>query len=265
MNSARGERAGCGERRPPPGRVTFYRALRALQVLTLFGAGVLAAPVDAAPAECVVLLHGLARTAASMRPVADALAADYVVVNVDYPSRHAPIAELAAKAIPEGVARCRGLGAGRMHFVTHSLGGILVRYYLARHALPELGRVVMLVPPNAGSELVDRLRDIPGFRAFFGPAWLELGTDMASVPRRVGPANFAVGVIAGTRALSPLSRYLPGASDGTVTVTSMRLPGMTDFLALPVTHTFIMRDATVLAAIRHFLQSGRFPGPLPSP
>lgn len=232
-------------------------ALRSVAPLAL--ALLLGSPCSvAAERACAVLLHGLARTAWSMKPVAATLTADYVVINVGYPSRSAPIAALAERAVGEGFARCAAAGAAPVHFVTHSLGGILVRQYAALHGSGGFGRVVMLAPPNGGSELVDVLREVPGFRSWNGPAGLELGTDAASVPRRLGPAPFELGVIAGETRVAALGAWLPVPHDGKVSAASTRLEGMTDFLLVPVSHTFIMRDEAVLAAVRRFLRDGRF-------
>ena len=210
--------------------------------------------------DCVVLLHGLARTAASMARLEEALTdAGFAVANIDYPSRKHPVEQLAPLAMEEGLAACRSRRAETVHVVTHSLGGILVRYYLAEHHWPELGRVVMLGPPNRGSQVVDKLAWVPGFGLWNGPAGFQLGTGEASLPRQLGPARFAVGVIAGTRSLNPVfSRFLPGPDDGKVALESTKLEGMQDFLALPHTHTFMMRSAEVIRQTIFFLRNGRF-------
>jgi triacylglycerol lipase len=155
-----------------------------------------------APVECVVLLHGLGRTSRSMARMQQSLeAAGYFVANIGYPSRRRPVEELACDAVERGLAVCRARQASRIHFVTHSLGGILVRYYLTHHAVPELGRVVMLGPPNQGSEVVDVFSRMPAFTAITGPAGPQLGTGPTSLPRALGPVSYPVGVIAGTRSI----------------------------------------------------------------
>jgi pimeloyl-ACP methyl ester carboxylesterase len=211
-----------------------------------------------AAADCVVLLHGLARTSSSMEPLSDALTeAGYRVANVDYPSREKPIEELAPLAIDSGLEDC---GPGTtIHFVTHSLGGILVRYYLANNKLVNLGRVVMIAPPNQGSEVVDNLGDIPGFSEFNGPAGAQLGTDENSVPLSLGPVDYEVGIIAGTVTVNIiLSQYLPNPDDGKVSVASTRVEGMQDFIEVPYSHPFIMRAPLVLKQTRAFLTRGKF-------
>lgn len=181
----------------------------------------------------------------------------YLVSNVEYPSREKPIEELAPLAIASGLAACPP--GESVHFVTHSLGGILVRYYLEENELPRLGRVVMLAPPNNGSEVVDVLSQVPGFSWWNGPAGAQLGTDEASVPLRLGPVNFDLGVIAGTETFNPiLSQYLPNPDDGKVSVESTKVEGMSDFIELPYTHTFIMRASEVIEQTAIFIESGQF-------
>ena len=187
--------------------------------------------------------------------------AGYRVWNVGYPSRTASIRELSEVAVGGALARCRASGATRIHFVTHSLGGILVRSYLSRHEVPELGRVVMLAPPNRGSELVDTLGHWKLFGWLNGPAGRELGTTCASTPNRLGPVRFELGVIAGNRSINWINSCLiPGPDDGKVSVAHTKVDGMADHILIAATHTFIMRNHTTLRQTVHFLRHGRFAG-----
>ncbi len=220
-----------------------------------------AASTPAAAVDCVVLLHGLARTAASMDAMQQALAdAGFETANIDYPSRHHTVEELAVMAVPEGIEACRAKpGVGRIHFVTHSLGGILVRQFLADNELEDLGRVVMLAPPNQGSNAVDELNHLPGFDWLNGPAGRQLGKGEASVPLRLGPANFELGVIAGSRTIDPItSAVLDNPDDGRVSVVDTRLEGMRDFIVVEHSHAFIMRMREPIELTIRFLTRGSF-------
>jgi pimeloyl-ACP methyl ester carboxylesterase len=206
--------------------------------------------------EAVVLVHGLYRSERSMQPLASRLAAaGYTVHNLRYASTQGTPDELEA-ALEAQVASCCA-DAAQVHFVTHSLGGILVRAMLARHAPDNLGRVVMLAPPNHGSEFVDWLGS--SFAFALGPTGRELGTAPTSLPNRLPPATYSLGVIAGTTSWNPFSAWvLPGESDGTVSVASTRLDGMSDFVALPSSHTFILRSDAAAERVLEFLRAGRF-------
>lgn len=210
--------------------------------------------------QCVLLLHGLARTSASMRPMAEYLAdAGFLVINIDYPSRHFSISELSSMAIPRGLDVCHKYGSSQLYAVTHSLGGILLRHYLFRQTIPALKRIVMLAPPNKGSGVVDNLRDLPGFRWLNGPAGDQLGTDDASVPRSLGPIKKDTAIIAGTTSINLfLSTFLEDPDDGKVSLQSARLDGMCAFLPVPVAHPFIMKDETVLIEVLSYLTTGLF-------
>lgn len=248
---------------PMPGTVLWRRRRRLAATACLLLATFAAQPPETAAAEqteCVILLHGLGRTAYSMNAIADALAASgYCVWNRSYPSREADIEWLAATTINAGLAFCEAQRAGVTHFVTHSLGGILVRQYLQDNRIDGLGRIVMLSPPNSGSEIADRLRDNPLFRFATGPAGQELGTGQGSLPQQLAPIPGEIGIITGDSSLDPwFSPLIPGDDDGKVSVEHARLAEMQDFLVVDSSHTFIMRDDTVIAQILQFLRDGRF-------
>ena len=211
--------------------------------------------------DCVVLLHGLMRTSTSMSRMQRAIDdAGFVTVNIDYPSRDHTVEKLAQIAIPDGIEACRANSEiERIHFVTHSLGGILLRQYLVDADIEKLGRVVMLGPPNQGSAAVDELKDVPGFDWLNGPAGRQLGKGEASVPLKPGPADFELGVIAGNRTIDPItSAVLENPDDGRVSVEDTKVEGMDDFVIVEHSHAFMMRMRRPIELTIRFLESGSF-------
>ena len=210
--------------------------------------------------EGVVLLHGLARTNQSMQKMAATLsAAGYVVANIDYPSRTMAIGPLSDSVVGSALADPRLKDCAKIHFVTHSLGGILVRSYFSKHTDPRLGRVVMLGPPNRGSEVVDALKSWQLFQRINGHAGSELGTDGKSVPNTLGPVGFELGVIAGDRSINWInSLMIAGPDDGKVSVERTKVEGMKEHLVVHVSHPFLMKDRDVIVAALRFIQSGSF-------
>lgn len=215
-------------------------------------------PPQVFPQECVILLHGMARSNSSMDKLSNALdKSGYLTVNYDYPSTKYPVNKLAYQAITDALAQCQQ--TSKINFVTHSLGGILVRHYLSNNSIDNMGRVVMLGPPNKGSQVVDELRSMPGFELINGPAGLQLGTENDSVPNTLGPADFEVGIIAGTSTINFfLSTMLPNPNDGKVSVESTKLEGMADHISMPVTHPFMMNNEQVIKQVIYFLNNGVF-------
>ncbi len=236
-------------------------SLLAGSAVLLLSETALAQPSSPAPQpDYVVLLNGLGRTARSMTRLRITLSNHgYRVINVTYPSTRFPIKYLSDVWLDHLWKDHIAAPAARVEVVTHSQGGVLLRQYLSNHTVPNLGRVVMLAPPNHGSEIIDHLKACVPLRHCLGPGRLELGTGPNDVPGLLGPANFECGVIAGDRSLNPfLSAMLTGPNDGKVTVASAKLEGMRDFLVLHNSHTWLMWRKQTIRQTLNFLTSGHF-------
>lgn len=184
----------------------------------------------------------------------------YAVVNRSYPWRSQTIARIASEWLPAQLAGCAG---SRLHFVTHSMGGIVVRQWLASCGAPaNLGRIVMLAPPNGGSELPDRFKTFAPYRWVLGPNSVALGCAPHNLPRALGqwPAHrHALGIIAGNRSANPfLGQLVPKPHDGKVSVAATHLAGERDHITLPFSHPWLGWRRPTLRQIVAFLREGRF-------
>ena len=222
--------------------------------------GTALAPASAQNRDCAIVLHGLGRTESSMSRIEKALTDNnYLVWNEAYPSREADIETLAATHIPPGVHQCEEWNAAAIHFVTHSMGGILVRQYLQSNKIPGLGKIVMLAPPNHGSEVVDHMQDGSLFQEIMGPAGQQLSTQKNSKPNSLKPVPGTIGIIAGSVTSDPWFAWMfDSPNDGKVSVDSARLYEMADFLVVEHGHTFIMNHDDVIAQVLYFLKQGKF-------
>jgi len=205
--------------------------------------------------DTVVLLHGLGRTRFSMAIAASRLRkAGFATESIGYPSRVRPIEEHA-----EWVrARLPETTGASLHFLTHSMGGIVLRALIARDRPDNLGRVVMLSPPNQGSRAAGMLREYGLYRMITGPSGQQINDGPDSLPNRLGPVDFELGVITGNKGVTPLSLVLATENDGVVLVDEANVDGAVDFLVVPRGHSFIMNDRGVLEQAIHFYRNGSF-------
>ena len=208
----------------------------------------------------VILLHGLARTSKAMNTLQKRLnKCGYRTLNISYPSTQHSIENLSDTVYDEIVQRCLAHDPTHVHFVTHSMGGIILRYIMKHRPISCIGNTVMLGPPNHGSEVVDKLRHLRIFHWLNGPAGQQLGTDERSIPQQLGSATFPVGIIAGRKSINPLlSLLINKPNDGKVSVESSKLNGMKDFVVMNTTHTFMMYNPQVIQQVIHFLEHGYF-------
>ena len=219
------------------------------------------------PTDRVLLLHGIAAGVRSTRTIEHAVtAAGYDALNLAYPSCRLPLRDLVRL-----VHACRHWtgrdGGGRLHLLTYSMGGLLARAAIAQDRPPDLGRVVMLGPPNNGSEIADLLVGFLPYRRIFGPAGAELVTGRSpGLVRLLGEVDYPLGIIAGDRFLDPLGWLLiPKPNDGRVSVERTRLPGMADHVTLHASHHGLVRDRRAIGHAIGFLRDGGFPRDVRSP
>ena len=216
--------------------------------------------VEMAQSNIVILLHGLNRTYRSFSKMESVLKNEgYDVINIDYPSNQYTIEVLVEEFITPIINKYQNQPNTKIHFVTHSMGAILLRYYLQHHKLDNIGNVVMLAPPNQGSEVVDKLNKVIGFKLINGPAGLQLGTKNSSMPIQLEDVDYPVGVIAGNRSMNPiLSCLIPGKNDGKVSLKRTKVNGMKDHLVMPYTHTMIMWHRSVIRQTQYFIKNSQF-------
>lgn len=208
--------------------------------------------------ETVVLIHGLARSSKAMKKMERALTAEgYHVINHSYPSRTDTIQNLSADIFD--ALESQLIQTQKVHFVTHSMGGIILREYLDHREIPNLGRVVMLAPPSKGSEVPDKLSNNFIYQWINGPAGNQLGTGTNSHPLRLKVPAFELGIIAGDRSINPiLSMLIPGPDDGKVSLQRVKPEAYSDYCQLHATHACMMKNKKVIAQTKHFLAFGLF-------
>jgi triacylglycerol lipase len=220
--------------------------------------------------SCAVVLHGLARTSKSMNKISIILSKnDYIVWNETYPSKDKKIEDL-SPIIDKAIQFCINKKSEKIFFVTHSMGGILVRHYFQNNNLKNrsadkknvikyVKAIVMISPPNHGSEIVDAFKSKSWFKWYNGPAGLQMGTDSDSLPNKLEDISIPIGIITGNVSSDPWFSYLfDSPNDGKVSVESAKLSEMKDFLVVPHGHTFIMNADEVIDQTLYFFENLKF-------
>lgn len=178
----------------------------------------------------------------------------YRVLNVDYPSRRFDLAGL-AEWVRRPIESFLAGQTARVHFVGHSMGGLLIRYYLHRYPLATLGRIVMLGTPNRGSEIADLLQRFPPYRWLYGLAGQQLCTRTQHVPLDSGE----IGIVAGNFSVDPLCSWIIGAeNDGKVSVESSKPDVAHTHVVARASHSFMPSNKKVQQLVLEFLKNGRF-------
>lgn len=213
------------------------------------------------PNEIVVLLHGILRSKTDMLPLVSYLKKhDYDCINILYPSRKKNLEDI-TEFVKETIQNHPNYTPDKtLNFVTHSMGGLIARYYIATHKPENLGKVVMLGPPNTGSEFADFLNEnkilSPLFKGIFGPASQQLTTEHKHID---GDITYPLGIIAGNASINPLAPWvLDGEHDGIVPVERTKIDGMTDHITVKSTHSFMMFNPKVMEQAHHFLIHKKF-------
>jgi pimeloyl-ACP methyl ester carboxylesterase len=206
--------------------------------------------------ETVVLLHGLGRSEASMWLLASRIeAAGFNVVRIGYDSLGEPPEGILA-TVRQKIDACCKASPQPVHFVGHSLGGLIIRAYLAENEVRTPGRAVLIATPNAGTPLVDAYRD-SWWMDLAGPTAKSLGTDPDSFPNSLPAPDYPVGVIAGVRDARFVD-LIPGQDDGLVPLESTKVAGMVDFIMVESNHVWMRYSQEVARQTIAFLRTGQF-------
>lgn len=210
--------------------------------------------------EAVILIHGMGRSSRSMKKLEVYLQKKgYKTYNRSYPSTIAPVEKSAVHYINSALANISHGATTKVHFVTHSLGGLLVRYYLSHYQIKNLGRIVMLAPPNQGSSVAHRYKNHLWYKWATGHPGQQLYKSNNPLLDNLKPLDTEVGIIAGTRSSDPwFNHVFSDSHDGKVAVEETELPEMKDHLTVSHGHTFIMNKRKVKRHVANFLASGNF-------
>lgn len=207
----------------------------------------------------IILLHGINGSSSELANIeAYLVSQDESVENIDYPSTEYPIEVLVSDYVGpmlEQFAR----EVDTVHFACHSMGNIVLRYYLKDHPDYPYGRIVMMGPPNQGSQLTDTFKKWKYYKKRYGPAGDQIGTDVEDLLNLSKQLPRDVGIIAGTKTMFFLySWIIPGKDDGKVSHSSMKSPGYRAFVTVPYHHDEMTYKEDLAELILNYIKNGEF-------
>lgn len=210
--------------------------------------------------DYVILMHGLWNSSSRMEKFEDYFTnKGYQVLNIDYPTTETHIQSLESQYLRPIIESIPFQTGQKVHFVTHSMGGIVLRDYLRKNKLPQLGRIVMISPPNGGSEWANLLIDNSFYRWLAGPAAYDLRTVNNDFLSKLGAVTYELGIIAGDKTyLESFQDVIPGPDDGMVAIESMKLPGMRDLIVIHEHHRGLTWNPEAMKQAWFFIKSGQF-------
>ncbi|HAQ50228.1 MAG TPA: lipase [Gammaproteobacteria bacterium] len=180
----------------------------------------------------------------------------YDVINLDYPSTDYTLEQLTN--LTQKKLSAKLTQDKPVHFVGYAMGGLLVRAIIHKHKPKKLGRVVLLAPPNNGSEIADCLKENGLYQKIYDPAGQDLTTDK-DITELFGQIDYELGVIAGNSTIDLISSaIIPGDDDGKVSIKSTKLEGMKDHIVVSASHTFVPSNRAVHQQTEYFLKHGIF-------
>ena len=209
--------------------------------------------------EDVILVHGFARSSRDMRVLAKALRKQgYNTHQINYLSIRKNINNIQSNVFKQMMSIISNNTARKIHLVGHSLGGLLVRSYLAKHSIPNMGFVVIIGSPNKGTNFVDYYKQSWWFK-WFGDITHIFSAKQSAFLNSLPLPNYTLGVIAGNFNSKWQEHILPGPDDGLVPVKSTKIKGMKDFIIIENTlHRWLIYKRQVIDQVIYFLSHGRF-------
>lgn len=206
----------------------------------------------------VVLLHGILKSSKCMKSFEKAfLECNYKVLNIDYPSTKLDILSIVDFIKPQIIEFSNSVD--RLHFVGHSLGGLIIRTLLNQYNFTNLGRVVLIGTPNKGTKLADFFKNFWLYKKLFGPAGQQLTTNQKDIKTSLGNIKYEMGIIAGLFKYNFFTNLIiKSPSDGLVSIESTKTDGTKQHIIIPSEHLKLTKNKRVIEHTIKFIETGSF-------